>query len=208
MKIIQTMAFPFLWRLLQRRWHDGVAASSAVLCARGGNSRNLFKEKHLLIYIALAGQGPDTIEPNPDAWAAGHEHRAHGRSGLAWIWQVQQGVGLWQPLSAACLQDVPCRLAGTAFNNIIMQMHGLCGLMCGTCRSLWHCRLRVCSQMEGPGSRPTGRNMLAIYYSSGGALDWEEAWCDKLVGGSAWCRMRTNVLGRPYRRLAGPASSE
>jgi hypothetical protein len=28
--------------------------------------------------------------------------------GLAWIWRVQQGAGPWQPLLAACLQDVPC----------------------------------------------------------------------------------------------------
>ncbi len=27
-------------------------------------------------------------------------------------------VGLWQPLTAACLQDVPCLLAGKACNNI------------------------------------------------------------------------------------------
>ena len=33
-----------------------------------------------------------------------------------WIWRVQQGVGLWQPLTAACLQDAPCLLAGQACN--------------------------------------------------------------------------------------------
>ena len=27
-----------------------------------------------------------------------------GSLGLAWIWRVQQGVGVWQPLPAACLQ--------------------------------------------------------------------------------------------------------
>ena len=26
------------------------------------------------------------------------EHRAPGWLGLAWIWRVQQGAGLWQPL--------------------------------------------------------------------------------------------------------------
>ena len=30
------------------------------------------------------------------------EHRAQG---FAWIWQVRQEVGYWQPLPAACLQD-------------------------------------------------------------------------------------------------------
>ena len=45
------------------------------------------------------------------------EHRAHGWQGLAWIWQVQQGVGLWQPSTAACLQDAPCLLAGKSYIN-------------------------------------------------------------------------------------------
>ncbi len=36
---------------------------------------------------------------------------------LACIWRVQQGIGPWQPPSAACLQDVPCLLAGKACND-------------------------------------------------------------------------------------------
>ena len=39
-------------------------------------------------------------------WDGGYntEHCAHGWLGLAWIWRAQQGVGLWQPSTAACLQ--------------------------------------------------------------------------------------------------------
>ncbi len=37
--------------------------------------------------------------------------------GLAWIWRVQQGVGIWQPSTAACLQDATCLLTGKACNN-------------------------------------------------------------------------------------------
>ncbi len=46
-----------------------------------------------------------------------HDHHQMPVPGPAWIWRVQQGVGLWQPLNAACLQDVPCFLAGRACNN-------------------------------------------------------------------------------------------
>ena len=40
----------------------------------------------MLMWPRLAGGGINT------------EHRAHGWLGLAWIWRVHQGVGLWQPL--------------------------------------------------------------------------------------------------------------
>ena len=45
-----------------------------------------------------------------------HCHRSYMVS-LAWIWRVQQGVGLWQPFTAACLQDTPCSLAGKVCSN-------------------------------------------------------------------------------------------
>ncbi len=44
-------------------------------------------------------------------------HRAHGCLGVAGIWRVQQGEGLWQPLTSACLQDARCPLAGKACNS-------------------------------------------------------------------------------------------